>query len=154
VGGLLFGSRLKDHREALLRAAEGTGDTFALLTWVIFGAAVVGQSFQYVSWSIVLYAVLSLTLIRMLPVFVTLAGLGVSIEGKLFMGWFGPRGLASVVFGIIVLHASLPNSHVLVHVQVWTVILSILLHGLTANLWARGYGQRRQLAKGGLSVEG
>lgn len=154
VGGLLFGVRLKDYRDALLRAAEGMGDTFGLLMWVIFGAAVVSLAFSYFSWSIVLYAVLSLTLIRMLPVFVSLAGLGVSIEGKLFMGWFGPRGLASIVFGVIVLHANLPNGHVLAHVMVWTVILSILLHGVTANPWARGYGQRWQLAKDGLREEG
>jgi NhaP-type Na+/H+ or K+/H+ antiporter len=153
VGGLLFGVRLKDHREALLRAAEGTGDTFALLTWVIFGAVVVGPSFEYFSFSIFLYAVLSLTLIRMAPVFVSLAGLGVSLEGKLFLGWFGPRGLASIVFGVIVLNSNLPNGHLLAHVMVWTVILSILLHGITANPWAKGFGRRRQLAKGGAGDE-
>lgn len=153
VGGMLFGVRLKEHREPLLRAAEGTGDTFALLTWVLFGAAVVSRAFQYFSWSIVLYAVLSLTLIRMVPVFVSLAGFGVSMEGKLFMGWFGQRGLASIVFGIIVLEANLPNSFVLAQVVVWTVIFSILFHGVTANLWARGYGQRRELAKGVVSGE-
>jgi len=142
VGGLLFGVRLKDYRERLLHAAEGTGDTFSLLTWVIFGAAVVSQAFSYVSWSIVLYAVLSLTLIRMLPVFVSVARLGAHTESKLFMGWFGPRGLASIVFAIIVLNAGLPNSHVLAQVVVWTVILSILAHGVTANPWARAYGKR------------
>lgn len=154
VGGLLFGVRLKDHREALLRAAEGTGDTFALLTWVIFGAVVVGPAFQYFSWAIVLYAVLSLTLIRMVPVFVSLAGLGVSLEGKLFMGWFGPRGLANIVFGVIVLNAGLLNGHLVAHVMVWTVILSILLHGVTANPWARAYGRRWQLAHSGTHGEG
>jgi NhaP-type Na+/H+ or K+/H+ antiporter len=154
VGGLLFGVLLKDHREALLRAAEGTGDTFALLTWVIFGAAVVGLAFQYISWSIVLYTVLSLTLIRMMPVFVSLSGLGLSLEDKLFLGWFGPRGLASIVFGVIVLTANLPNSRMLAHVMVWTVILSILLHGVTANRWAREYGRRCELAKNGVSGEG
>jgi NhaP-type Na+/H+ or K+/H+ antiporter len=154
VGGLLFGVRLKEYREALLRAAEGTGDTLALLTWVLFGAAVVSRAYQYFSWSIVLYAVLSLTLIRMLPVFVSLAGFGVSIEGKLFLGWFGPRGLASIVFGVIVLQANLPNSRVLAHVVVWTVILSILLHGVTANLWAKAYGRRWELAKSGARDEG
>jgi NhaP-type Na+/H+ or K+/H+ antiporter len=153
VGGLLFGVRLKEYREALLRAAEGTGDTFALLTWVLFGAAVVSRAYQYFSWSIVLYAVLSLTLIRMLPVFVSLAGFGVSLEGKLFLGWFGPRGLASIVFGVIVLQANLPNSLALAHVVVWTVILSILLHGVTANRWARGYGRRCELAKSGAGDE-
>ena len=154
VGGLLFGARLKDHREGLLRAAEGTGDTFALLTWVIFGAAVVGPAFQYFSWAILLYAVLSLTLIRMVPVFVSLAGLGVSFEGKLFLGWFGPRGLASIVFAVIVLNANLPNGRMLAHVMVWTVILSIIFHGITANPWAKGFGRRRQLAKGGAGDEG
>jgi len=154
VGGLLFGARLKDHREGLLRAAEGTGDTFALLTWVIFGAAVVGPAFQYFSWAILLYAVLSLTLIRMVPVFVSLAGLGVSLEGKLFLGWFGPRGLASIVFGVIVLNANLPNGRVLAQVVVWTVILSIIFHGITANPWAKGFGRRWKLAHGGLSGEG
>ena len=153
VGGLLFGVRLKDHREALLRAAEGTGDTFALLTWVIFGASVVGLAFQYLSWSIILYAILSLTFIRMVPVFVSLAGLGVNLEGKLFLGWFGPRGLASIVFAVIVLNANLPNGHVMAHVMVWTVILSILLHGVTANRWARGYGLRCELAKSGAGDE-
>jgi sodium/hydrogen antiporter len=153
VGGLLFGARLKDHRDAFLRAAEGTGDTFALLTWVIFGGAVVGKASQYFSWSIVLYAILSLTLIRMLPVFVSLAGLGMGPEGKLFMGWFGPRGLASIVFGIIVLNSNLPNGPLLAHVVAWTVILSILFHGITANPWAKAYGRRWQLAKGGLSGE-
>jgi NhaP-type Na+/H+ or K+/H+ antiporter len=149
VGGLLFGVRLKEHREGLLRAAEGTGDTFALLTWVVFGAAVVSQAFSYVSWSIVLYAVLSLTLIRMLPVFVSVAGLGASTEGKLFMGWFGPRGLASIVFGFIVLDTTLPNSQVLAQVVAWTVILSILAHGVTANPWARAFGERWRRASGG-----
>jgi len=153
VGGLLFGARLKDHREALLRAAEGTGDTFALLMWVIFGAIVVGQYFEYFSFSIVLYALLSLTLLRMVPVFISLAGLGVSLEGKLFLGWFGPRGLASIVFGVIVLQANLPNGRLLAHVVVWTVILSILFHGVTANPWARGFGRRWQMAKGGAGDE-
>jgi NhaP-type Na+/H+ or K+/H+ antiporter len=121
---------------------------------VIFGAAVVGPAFQYFSWAILLYAVLSLTLIRMVPVFVSLAGLGVSLEGKLFLGWFGPRGLASIVFAVIVLNANLPNGRMLAHVMVWTVILSIIFHGITANPWAKGFGRRRQLAKGGLSGEG
>jgi NhaP-type Na+/H+ or K+/H+ antiporter len=153
VGGLLFGALTKDFRETLLRAAEGTGDTFALLTWVIFGAVVVGQSFEYFSFSIVLYALLSLTLIRMVPVFVSVAGLGFNIEGKLFMGWFGPRGLANIVFGVIVFRANLPNSGMLAHVVVLTVILSILFHGVTANPWAKGFGQRWKLAQGGTRGE-
>ena len=60
----------------------------------------------------------------------------------LFIGWFGPRGLASIVFGVIVVNANLPNSHAMAVVVVFTVILSILAHGITANPWARAYGER------------
>jgi len=142
VGGLLFGGLLKPHHEPLLGAAEGIGDTFALLTWVLFGAAVVGQAIGDFSWPVVLYAVLSLTVIRMLPVFVSVTGLGIKTEGKLFLGWFGPRGLASVVFGVIVMGANLPNSKTIAMVVVWTVFLSIVAHGVTANPWARAFGAR------------
>jgi len=142
AGGLLFGGLARQHKEMLLRAAEGTGDTFALITWVIFGSAVIGQALGYFSWRLLLYAVLSLTLIRMLPVFLSLTGSGLNTESKLFIGWFGPRGLASIVFGVIVVNADLPNSHAMAVVVVFTVILSILTHGLTANPWARAYGAR------------
>ncbi len=65
------------------------------------------------------------------------------------MGWFGPRGLASIVFAVIVLNANLPNGGVLTMTVVCTVILSIILHGLSANPWARGYGERSHRAQGG-----
>ena len=141
-GGLLFGAIAKEYREDFLRAAEGTGDVMALITWVIFGAAVVGQYITDFRWVILLYAILSLTLIRMLPVFIVLTGLKVNTEGKLFIGWFGPRGLASIVFAVIVLNANLPSGGVLAITVVCTVILSIILHGISANPWAGGFGER------------
>jgi NhaP-type Na+/H+ or K+/H+ antiporter len=151
-GGLLFGGLAKQHREEFLRAAESTGDTLALITWVIFGSAVVGQVVGYFSWLDLLYAVLSLTVIRMLPVFAVLTGLGVSTEGKLFMGWFGPRGLASIVFGVIVLNAHLPNSGPIAVTVVCTIMLSILAHGITANPWAKAYGERQRPAESSATV--
>jgi NhaP-type Na+/H+ or K+/H+ antiporter len=147
TGGLLFGVLAKQARDEFLLAAEGTGDTLALITWVIFGSAVVGQAMGHFSWLILLYAVLSLTLIRMLPVFVSLTGMGVSTEGKLFMGWFGPRGLASIVFAVMVVEANLPNSGPIVIAVVYTIMLSILAHGVTANPWAKAFGERRRLAE-------
>lgn len=146
-GGLLFGVLAKRERNEFLRAAEGTGDTLALITWVIFGAAVVGQAVGHFSWLILLYAILSLTVIRMLPVFISLTGFGASTEGKLFMGWFGPRGLASIVFGVIVLEANLPHGGPIAMTVVCTVMLSILSHGVTANPWARAFGERRRKVK-------
>jgi NhaP-type Na+/H+ or K+/H+ antiporter len=142
-GGLLFGVLGKDERDEFLRAAEGTGDTLALITWVVFGSAVVGQSVGNFSWLILLYAVLSLTVIRMLPVFIALTGSGINTEGKLFIGWFGPRGLASIVFAVIVVNSDLPNSGPLAMTVVCTIVLSIIAHGITANPWARAYGQRQ-----------
>ncbi len=146
-GGLLFGILEKSMRDKFLRAAEGTGDTLALITWVIFGAAVAGSVLQSISWQVLFYAILSLTVIRMLPVFLALSGSGISTEGKLFIGWFGPRGLASIVFAVIVLSSNLPVDNVLTRTVACTIILSIILHGVTANLWARAYGKRSEHAK-------
>jgi NhaP-type Na+/H+ or K+/H+ antiporter len=142
-GGLLFGVLGKDVRDEFLRAAEGTGDTLALITWVVFGSAVVGQAVGHFSWLILLYSLLSLTLIRILPVFIALTGSGINTEGKLFIGWFGPRGLASIVFAVIVVNSNLPNSGTLAMTVVCTILLSIIFHGITANPWARAYGQRQ-----------
>jgi NhaP-type Na+/H+ or K+/H+ antiporter len=146
-GGILLGildaHLSREVKDEFLLASEGTGDTLALITWVIFGSAVVGQAVGNFSWMILLYSVLSLTVIRMLPVFLCLTGSGVDTEGKLFIGWFGPRGLASIVFAVIVLESGLPNSGPLAMTVVCTIILSIVLHGVTANPWARAYGRRR-----------
>jgi NhaP-type Na+/H+ or K+/H+ antiporter len=141
TGGLLFGSLERRHHKTFLRAAEGTGDTLALITWVIFGSAVIGQAIGNFNWRILLYAVLSLTLIRMLPVFLSLTGSKLTTIDKLFVGWFGPRGLASIVFAVIVVNANLPNSGTIAMVVTCTVILSILAHGITANPCANAYGR-------------
>ena len=133
VGGLLFGSIETDHKPKLLLAAEGIGDTLALVTWVVFGAVVVGHSFDALSWEVVLYAVLSLTVVRMLPVYLTLSGMKLGSGEKLFMGWFGPRGLASIVFAVMVLNDKLPGGDTIVMTVVCTIVLSIILHGLSAK---------------------
>ncbi|NOR40101.1 MAG: sodium:proton antiporter [Gammaproteobacteria bacterium] len=132
-GGLLFGALAKTERDEFLLAAEGTGDTLALVTWVIFGSAVVGQAWNSFSWTILIYAALSLTVIRILPVFLALIGSGIKTEGKLFIGWFGPRGLASIVFAVIVLDSKLPHADLIAMTVVCTIVLSIIAHGITAN---------------------
>ena len=133
VGGMLFGGVEKGRKHKLMLAAEGTGDTFAMITWVVFGAAVVGQYFKHFSWEIVLYAFLSLTIVRVLPVFLVLGGMKLRTDERLFMGWFGPRGLASIVFAVIVLNKHLPGSGTIALTVVFTIILSIVAQGLSAN---------------------
>ena len=144
VGGLLFGSYPTSVKHGLLLGAEGTAETLALVTWVMFGSAVVGQSLGFFSWQVVVYAVLSLTIVRMLPMFVSLTGSGESTTSKLFLGWFGPRGLASIVFAIIVLNSGVEGGGVLAMTVVCTVTLSIFAHGLTANPLARVLGPRME----------
>lgn len=154
-GGLLMAFMDKhlatQVKEEYLIASEGAGDTLALITWVAFGSAVVWQALGNFSWSILVYAFLSLTVIRMVPVFLCLTGSGIDTEGKLFIGWFGPRGLASIVFAVIVVNSALPDSGVLAMTVVCTIILSILGHGVTANPWARAYGKRRLAARRGVA---
>ena len=119
-----------------------------MLTWIVFGAAGLGEALEFFSWRVVLYAVLSLTIIRMLPVFICVTGRGVSVESKLFAGWFGPRGLASVVFLVMALDENLEHIDTITSVVCATVIGSIVLHGLSANPWARAFGARESRRDG------
>ena len=141
AGGLLFGFKAKDATHRLVLAAEGTGETLALMTWLLFGATVIGQSVQHFTGAMVLYALLSLTIIRMLPIFLSLTGTGASTSSKLFLGWFGPRGLASIVFAIIVLNKGVPGGKFVAMVVVLTVFFSLVAHGVSANPLAKLLGQ-------------
>jgi NhaP-type Na+/H+ or K+/H+ antiporter len=142
TGGLLFGFKARDATHRLVLAAEGTGETLALMTWFVFGAAVIGQSVEYFTWEMLVYALLSLTVIRILPVYLSLSGTGESAASKLFLGWFGPRGLASIVFAIIVINKGVPEGKFIAMVVVLTVFLSLVAHGVSANPLARLLGQK------------
>jgi NhaP-type Na+/H+ or K+/H+ antiporter len=142
VGGLLFGHFSKEYTHKLVIAGEGIAELLAMVTWIIFGAAAIGQSWAGMTADVVIYSLLSLTVIRMLPNVIALAGTGEKLEAKLFLAWFGPRGLASIVFFIIVANESLPSESLMQHVVVCTVTLCVVAHGLTANAWAKGIGRR------------
>jgi len=142
TGGLLFGFIAKDATHKLVLAAEGTGETLALVTWMLFGAMVIGPAFQLFNWEVVVYSVLSLTVIRVVPIFLSLAGTGESVSSRLFLGWFGPRGLASIVFAIIVINAEVPGGEFLALVVICTVFLSLVAHGISANPLAKWLGRQ------------
>ena len=142
VAGLTFGGLTRQHKEGLLNAAEGTGDAVALVTWFTFGTVIVGFLLSGLNWQVLVYAVLSLTIVRILPVFLCLIGKGLKRDTLLFMGWFGPRGLASIVFAVMVAGKQLPGNDTIVAVVAWTIVLSILAHGLSANSLASVYGAR------------
>ena len=92
----------------------------------------------------IFYAVISLTVVRMVPVAAALAGSGLRRDTVAFMGWFGPRGLASVVFTLIAfeeLHGS-GRRRGIVEIATWTILLSVVAHGLSAGPFAHAYGRR------------
>ncbi|MCP4836554.1 MAG: sodium:proton antiporter [Phycisphaera sp.] len=148
VAGLIFGNTEKTNRRRFLDAAEGIGDSMALVTWFLFGAVAVGMTWQYLDWKVIGYAISSLTVIRIIPVFISTVGLGLRWDTRLFMGWFGPRGLASIVFVVLVRDEMLPGSEVLATTVTWTILLSVLLHGLSANTLSAAYGARVAGRKG------
>ena len=116
------------------------------ITFVFFGAILLGPALGELSWELALYAVLSLTLVRMLPVVIAMLGTRARPPTLGFLGWFGPRGLASIVFAVIVVEESnLPHENLIVLAIYLTVGLSVFAHGLTAaplaDRYARWYEQ-------------
>jgi NhaP-type Na+/H+ or K+/H+ antiporter len=142
VGGLLLNRLGPRHKEELLRGAEHMGEALALLTWVIFGGIIVARIIGHATWPALIYAVLSLTIIRMLPVFLCLVGTTTSAADKLFIGWFGPRGLATIVFAVLVSDENLPGEDTVMLAAGWTVLLSVIAHGVTANPLVKVIGGR------------
>jgi NhaP-type Na+/H+ or K+/H+ antiporter len=148
TGGLLFGFLAKEATHELLLTAEADGETLAMLTWFVFGSAVIGQQSDLFTWEVIVYAVLSLTVIRVLPIFLSLTGSGESVSSRLFLGWFGPRGLASIVFAIILLNTNLPGSRFIALVVVCTVFLSLIVHGISANPLAKWLAAKEKMDNG------
>ena len=109
VGGMVFGIASGVPGSAVTLFTEETGGLLAAVTWIGFGALALGLVIPHVTWQVVLYAVLSLTLVRMVPVAIALLGKGVQRPTMAFIGWFGPRGLASVVFALLVLERGVPE---------------------------------------------
>jgi NhaP-type Na+/H+ or K+/H+ antiporter len=141
VAGLVYGNRLRDRCRFVFEFAESEGQLLTLLTFLVFGAAILPEAFGHIGWIAVLYAVLSLTVVRLIPVAISLVGSGVSRPTIAFLGWFGPRGLASILFALFVLEkAEMPAARQILAVTIMTVTLSILAHGLSAAPAARRYG--------------
>ncbi len=132
VAGALFGLLAGDKVAGMTRFTEETGAVLDGVTFLVFGAVLLGPAFEHMSWQIALYGVLSLTIVRMLPVAISLWGTHARAPTVAFMGWFGPRGLASIVFAVIVEDAHLPHAGTIAAASYLTVGLSVLAHGLSA----------------------
>ncbi len=133
VAGLAVQWGFEDAGSHSAEFAEGWGQLFDFFVFFLFGL-IVARHFGQLAPVHVLYAVISLTAVRMLPVAASLAGTRLSTATVLFMGWFGPRGLASIVLGLVFLEeeARLPGEDTIKLAVIVTVLLSIFAHGLSA----------------------
>ena len=139
VGGAVFG-RIAGREADAAAFSEELGSVLNGVTLIVFGAAVLGSVWSQIGLVDVFYAVLSLTLVRMVPVAIAMLGSRARPPTVLFLGWFGPRGLASIVFGVVVVEASgLPHTSDLIVALTVTVALSVVAHGTTAAPLARRY---------------
>jgi sodium/hydrogen antiporter len=140
VAGIVFRIVAADHAKEATFLAEQTGELLNAVTFLLFGALLLGPSLGALDWPIALYAVASLTVVRMLPVALAMVGTGMRRVTVGFLGWFGPRGLASIVFVLILLEETdLPERSLMLAVVTWTVALSVYAHGLTAGPGATRY---------------
>jgi NhaP-type Na+/H+ or K+/H+ antiporter len=140
-GGLAFAATAGPRGPAELVFTEQVGGLVSLLVWAAFGAVAVPVLLDRVTWTVVLYAALSLTVVRMVPVTVALTGSGLHRATVSFIGWFGPRGLASLVFALLALEELGPVADEAVAVIAGTVLLSVLAHGMSAAPLAARYGR-------------
>lgn len=140
VAGAAFGAVLprrlgRAEKEEVVVLPELLGELAGLAVWFLFGAALLPVALEHVSWATLVYATLSLTVVRMLPVALASLGSDLDLSTVLFVGWFGPRGLASVVFALLAVEelGETPVVGAAIAVVALTVALSVVLHGATAR---------------------
>jgi NhaP-type Na+/H+ or K+/H+ antiporter len=142
VGGAFFGAIASEESDDASRFSEEVGALLGGVTFLVFGAVLLGPALEHLTWQVVLYAVLSLTVVRMLPVAIAMLGTSANWRTVAFVGWFGPRGLASIVFAVIVVQeADLPGVTTILLATYVTIGLSVLAHGVTAAPLARRYAR-------------
>jgi sodium/hydrogen antiporter len=142
VAGLTLAVRSAGLRERLYEFGEADGTQFSLFVFLLFGMVMVPSAWRHWDAAMLAYALVSLTVVRMVPVWLSLQGSGLGVRSVLFVGWSGPRGIASVLYLALVVQQFGSERHVEVFsVIVLTVLLSVLLHGLSAAPLSAAYGR-------------
>lgn len=140
VAGIVFSAVAGGHAERTTYLAEESGELLNAVTFLLFGALLLGPALGDPDWRVIGYAVLSLTVVRLLPVALAMLGTGMRRVTVGFLGWFGPRGLASIVFVLILVEQTdLAERPLLLDVVTWTVALSVFAHGISAWPGANRY---------------
>lgn len=134
VAGMVFGNTYRHNSHTIGTFMDGEGQLLTMSAFIMFGAFLLPTGLAYATPGTVLLSLLFLTLVRMLPIFLSLVGTGLALREKLFLGWFGPRGIASILFTLLMIDQfDFPKEEAFLATVSLTVGLSILLHGLTAN---------------------
>ncbi|HUA45227.1 MAG TPA: cation:proton antiporter [Solirubrobacteraceae bacterium] len=142
LAGAIFGTLVARESEAGSRLNEEIGGLLGGVTLLMFGAVLLGPTLQHLTWAMALYAVLSLTVVRMLPVALAMVGSDAKWQTVTFLGWFGPRGLASIVFAVIAVQEQhLAGAATIVRAAYLTIGLSVFAHGVTAAPLAQRYAR-------------
>jgi NhaP-type Na+/H+ or K+/H+ antiporter len=142
VAGMTLGNSQRGKCEYLYSFLEAEGQLLALLVFLLLGLSFAWPTIAESDGNMWLYAVLSLTVVRMVPVAISMIGSGLRPPSVLFLGWFGPRGLASLLFAILILEeADLPHGQLVFNVVILTVLGSVFAHGMSAAPAATWYGK-------------
>jgi NhaP-type Na+/H+ or K+/H+ antiporter len=146
ISGMALGNLTPQMHKNIEAFAESEGELLILIVFTLFGLVFVPAVIDTWNFKTFIYALLSLTLFRMLPVYLSLMGLPVDRATKLFLGWFGPRGVASILYVMIVLHqvGGLKGHETIFGIVALTVLLSIFAHGLSAKPLAALYAATRR----------
>ena len=143
IGGLVFGYTLRCSCNFIGEFMESEGQLLTLLTFLIFGAVLAPQGLAHATWKTVLLSLAFLTVVRILPVWLSLTGTDLRPWEKFFLGWSGPRGLASILFALLIVEGyKVPGADEVLACVVLTVLLSIFLHGVTAQPLAASFARR------------
>jgi NhaP-type Na+/H+ or K+/H+ antiporter len=142
VGGMAFGSVMDKGEQDALELTRDAGSLGSVVVWFLFGVLLV-PVLEHASWSAAVYAAVSLAVVRMVPVALALLGTGVDRVTLLVLGWFGPRGLASVVFALIAFDGlDGGDAQMVLRTIVVVVLMSVVAHGISARPMARWYARR------------
>lgn len=142
VAGLTYGNLHVSYSKFLHEFTETESQFLSYLTFFLFGALILPEAIPHITGPIFLYACLSLTLVRMLPVALSMMGMKLDLATTAFMGWFGPRGLASLLFALLILEdLHVMQAEFVQTVVATTVLLSVILHGITAAPFSKKFGQ-------------
>jgi NhaP-type Na+/H+ or K+/H+ antiporter len=145
TAGLTLGNTSRAICSCLYEFAEAEGQLLTLLIFTVFGAVMVPLALEHVGWRVIGYAVVSLTIIRMIPAAMSLIGARLQPDTVLFLGWFGPRGIATILFALLMLErAALSGGEQILVVAMTTVLLSVFAHGITAYPLAKWYAARAE----------